>query len=116
MSRLTPRQKRLLGEIPKIESPAEAAERAGYGPRISVEQGYLTVRWSIEQAPEALDSVGMTLERVLKRHLAPRLDAVKTVSFQYRGEVRDTREVPDWRTRLEALKLCFTLHGVLPEE
>jgi hypothetical protein len=45
-----------------MESPAEAAERAGYGPKISVEQGYLTLRWTAEQAPEALDSAGMTLE------------------------------------------------------
>ena len=116
LSRLTPKQKILLGEILPMESPAEAAERTGYGPNLTLEGGYLTLRWSAKQAREALDSAGMTLEEVLETHLAPRLDAVKTVSFRHRGEVRDKREVPDLRTRLEALKLCFTLHGILLEE
>ncbi len=97
-------------------SPAENAERAGYGPKITVEGRHLTLRWEKEQVAEALDSAGMTLEQILIKHLAPRLDAIKTAHIKHRGGITVTSTRPDWRTQLETLKLALELHGAIPEE
>jgi hypothetical protein len=112
----TPKQRVLLAQNQPIGSTAEAAEREGCGPNLSLEGDYFTLRWSADQAAEALDSAGMTLQEVMKTHLITRLEAMKTECFQYRGEVRDKRRQPDLQTRLSALKLCLGLHGALFEE
>lgn len=115
MKRLAARQAKVVGD-PQPKSPAETAERAGYGPKISLERGYLTLRWKKEQVAEALDSAGMTLEQVPVRHLVPRLDATKTVNIRYCGVITDTFEQPDWDIQLKMLKLALQLHGALPSE
>jgi hypothetical protein len=102
MKRSAARQAKVVGDLQP--SPAETAERAGYGPKISLERGYLTLRWKKDQVAEALDSAGMTLEQVLVRHLVPRLDATKTVNIKYCGQVTATFEEPDWHIRLKMLK------------
>src|SRR5215472_3348339 len=68
-------------------SPAAAAERAGRGPKMTVEGDFLVVKWTKEQATEAMDSAGMTLAEVFKTHLLPRLEATKTITIKYGGEV-----------------------------
>jgi hypothetical protein len=115
MKRSAARKTKVAGDF-QPESPAEAAERAGYGPKISLERGYLTLRWKKEQGAEALDSEGMTLEQVLVRHLVPRLDATKTVNIKYCGVITATFEQPDWDIQLKMLKLALQLHGALPAE
>src|SRR6266404_2977599 len=77
MKRTTARRGKTQGRTRK--SPAEAAEQAGYGPKITVERGFLVLRWSREQAAEALDSAGMSPEELLRIHLIPRLEATKTI-------------------------------------
>lgn len=113
MKRLTARQAKVVGDL-QPESPAETAERAGYGPKITVEGRYLTLRWEKEQVAEALDSAGMTLEQVLTKHLATRLGATKTVHIKHRGEITATFKRPDWGVRLKILKLALQLRGALP--
>ncbi len=110
MNRITVRQRKIRA----LGSPAETAERAGYGPKIALEGPYLTLRWKKEQVAEALDSVGMTLEQILRKHLAPRLDATRTVHIKHRGEITATFKRPDWDVRLKMLTLVFELHGALP--
>ena len=109
----TAKQRVLLAQNQPVGSKAAAAEREGCGPNLSLEGDYFTLRWSADQAAEALDSTGMTLQEVMETHLIARLDAMKTECFHYRGEVRDKRRYPDWRTRLSAAKLFLSLHGAL---
>jgi hypothetical protein len=112
----TLKQRALLAQNRPVGSKAAAAESEGCGPNLSLEGDYFTLRWSADQAAEALDSAGMTLQVVMETHLITRLDAMKTECFQYRGEVRDKRRHPDWRARLSALKLCLSLYGATFEE
>lgn len=108
------RRKNLRNLLP--HSPAETAERAGHGPKIALEGSYLTLRWKKEQVAEAMDSVGMTLEQILTKHLVPRLDATKIVHIRHRGQITATFEVPDWNIRLKMLTLALQLKNVLPEK
>lgn len=114
MKRVTSLQQKLRDLQP--HSPAETAERAGYGPKITVEGPYLTLRWRKEQVAEALDTAGMTLEEIVVKHLAPRLDATKTVHIKYRGHITAAFKRPDWDVRFKMLKLVLQLHGLLPEQ
>ncbi len=113
MRRVTARQKKIRNL--QQHSPAETAERAGYGPKITLEGPYPTLRWEKGQVAEALDSAGMTLEQILVKHLATRLNATKTVHIKYRGHITATFTRPDWGVRFKMLKLALQLHGVLPE-
>jgi hypothetical protein len=101
MNRSTARQHRAFNGLTE-ESPAERAERGGYGPKIALEKGLLTLRWNTEQAAEAMDSAGMSLEEVLAKHLVPRLEATKMVSFRYRGQVTKYLQ-PDLNAQFVAL-------------
>jgi hypothetical protein len=114
MRHSTARKQRVLNRLTP-ESPAERAERGGYGPKITLEKGFLTLRWNTEQAAEAMDSARMSLEEVLVKHLVPRLEATRMVSYRYHGQVTRYPH-PDWNARLEALELAFQLHGALPYE
>lgn len=114
MKRFTARQQRAFNGLTP-ESPAETAERGGYGPKIRLEKGFLTLRWDPEQAAEAMDSAGMSLEEVLTKHVVPRLEATRMEVYRYRGQVMKYPH-PDWNTRSEALELALQLHGALPHE
>lgn len=109
MNRVADRQRKIRA----LRSPAETAERAGYGPNLALEGPYLTLRWKKEQVAEALDSAGMTLEQILKKHLAPRLDATKTVHIKHCGQITATFKRPDWDVRLKMLTLALELRGAL---
>lgn len=109
MNRATVRQKKI-----RPGSPAEIAEQAGYGPEITLEGPYLTLRWKQEQVAEALDSAGMTLEQILTTHLAARLDATNMVHIKHRAGMMVTFTRPDLRTRFRMLKLALELRFGLP--
>lgn len=98
------------------KSPAEAAEQAGYGPKITVEHGFLVLRWSKEQGAEAMDSAGMSPEQLLRIHLIPRLEATKTICLKHRGQITQKYQDPDWNARFNAVKLTLQIMGVYPEE
>lgn len=98
------------------KSPAQVAERAGYGPKITVEHGFLVLRWSKEQAAEAMDSAGMTPRELLKTHLIPRLEATKTICLKHRGQITQKYRHPDWNARFDAVKLTLQIMGAYPED
>jgi hypothetical protein len=98
------------------KSPAEAAEQAGYGPKITVECGFLVLRWSREQAAEAMDSAGMSPEELLRIYLIPRLESTKTICLKHRGQITQKYQDPDWNARFDAAKLTLQIMGVYPEE
>lgn len=56
----------------------------------------------------------MTLEQVLAKHLAPRLEATRTVNTKYCGATTATYEVPDWDTQLKMLKLALQASRCAP--
>ena len=111
MNRATVRQRKI-----RPGSPAEIAEQAGYGPKITLEGSYLTLRWKREQVAEALDSAGMTVEQILATHLVGKLDAANVVHIKHRGGKTVTITRPDLRTQFRMLKLALELHGALPKE
>jgi hypothetical protein len=108
MKRTEARRKKAVRDV---HSPAEAAERAGFGPKIAVEQGFLTLRWRTEQTAQAMDSAGMNLKDLFAKHLFPRLKATKTISYMHRGLVIQ-RQIPDWNARFNAIKLVLEILGV----
>jgi hypothetical protein len=114
MRRLTARQEKVVGDL-QPKSPSETVEGAGSGPKITAEGDYLVLRWKKEQAAEALDTVGMTLERVLTKHVIPRLDATKTVRIKFGGVITDEFAAADWNTRFKMATLVLELYGVFPK-
>lgn len=48
MLRLAARHAKVVGDLHPM-SPAETSELAGFGPAISLERGYLTLRWEKDQ-------------------------------------------------------------------
>jgi hypothetical protein len=114
MKRITARRGKTRGRAGR--SPAEAAEQAGYGPKITVERGFLVLRWSGEQAAEALDSAGMSPEELLRIHLIPRLEATKTICLKHRGQITQKYRHPDWNARFDAVKLTLQIMGAYPED
>lgn len=98
------------------DSPASAAERNGCGPKISVKDGFLVVRWNVDQTAEAMDSAEMSLADVLETHIFPRLEAKKTLAFRYCGQITDQYEIPDVSARLRAVKLMLQILREYPEK
>ena len=97
-------------------SYAQGTAQAGYGPKITVERGFLVLRWSREQAAEALDSAAMSPEELLKIHLIPRLEATKTICLKHRGQIMQKYQHPDWNARFDAVKLTLQIMGAYPED
>jgi hypothetical protein len=114
MKRTTARRGKARGRTRK--SPSEAAEQTGYGPKITVERGFLVLRWSREQAAEALDSAAMSPEELLRIHLIPRLEATKTICLKHRGQITQKYRHPDWNARFDAVKLTLQIMGAYPED
>ncbi len=115
MKRATARQMKIHVDVPR-ESPAQVAEQGGYGPKITVEDGFLVLRWTREQAAEALDSAGMSPEELLRIHLIPRLEATKTICLKHRGQITQKYRHPDWNARFDAVKLTLQIMGAYPED
>jgi len=114
MKRLTAQQKKI--RVTQWNSPTGAAEQAGYGPKITVERGFLVLRWNTEHAAEAMDTAGASLEEVLAKYLLPRLDAKKTLYFRSGSQIAQKIQVPDLEAQLEALKLALELYGAYPKK
>ncbi len=112
--RLTLRQRRLLEEIPRCKSLAEAARRAGYSPKHAGQAGYLALNRIARKAPEVLEREGCTLEWLIEKVLKPGLEASRLHLFEEQGIVTDRRERPDWSVRLAFLTLALKLHGAFP--
>ena len=100
---------------PLRESPAEIAERNGYGPKITVTRGRLRLEWRKDQVAEALDSASMTAEQLVATHLALRLAATKMVHIKHHGQSTAVCEIPDWNMRFKTLRLAMQLHGFLTD-
>lgn len=116
MTRLTRRQSRFIEELPRSRSLAEAARRAGYSSKFAGQSGYLALRRIAAKAPEALDSVELTLEELIEKVIKPGLEAQKTLYFAHEGQVRDMRTVPDHEAQFRFIVLALKLHGIYPKK
>jgi hypothetical protein len=113
MERINVRKKKVVRR--KARSRAEAADRTGYCPKITVRGRFLTLRWSLEQAPEAMDWASMNPKDVFTKYLSPRLDATKTISFKYRGLTQSVR-VPDWNARFKPAMIILKIVGIFRKD
>ena len=113
---LTPKQGRFLREYPKAKTIGEAAINAGYSSKHPSSSGNQALKAIIRKGPEALESVGVYLPAVIKKHLMPLLNAKVTKFAQHEGKFTDKREVTDNYIRLGAVDKVFRLFGAYPSE
>ncbi len=106
--KLTLKQSKLLQELPKSNSVAEAGEKAGYSDRTAAHRALKNVS---ERTPEVLERLGLTVEHVVDNCLRPLLGAKETKFFANQGIVMETREVEAQDIRLRAIELWAKLMG-----
>jgi hypothetical protein len=107
--RLTQREIRFVKELSKGSTQTEAAQQAGYSLRNPAQSGHQALNNIRMKMPEVLDYYGLSDRALIEKHLVPALKAKKTHFFQRGGKVTDTRSVPDYTARLEALRLTLQL-------
>jgi hypothetical protein len=105
---LTVKQSKLLRELPKSKSMAQAGEKAGYYDRPTAHRALKSIA---ERTPEVLESLGLTIEFVANKCLRPLLEAKETKFFASNGIVLDTREVPALDVQLRAIEVWAKLAG-----
>lgn len=108
MQKLTLKQTKLLQELPKSASVAEAGEKAGYFDR---QTAHRALKGIGERSPEVLDRLGLTIEHVADKCLRPLLEAKETVFFANKGIVLDSREVEALGIRIRAIEVWAQLRG-----
>ena len=87
---------------------AEAAKRAKDGPRMTVERGFLVMRWRAEDAAMAIAVSGLDLAEVVGKYIASRIDATKITYVRHHGQIMKKRR-PDHSAQLKAVRLLFKL-------
>jgi hypothetical protein len=106
--KLTLKQAKLVQELPKSNSMAEAGAKAGYACRQSAHEAFKAV---IERSPDVLQRLGLTHDYVLDKCLRPLLEAKETKFFQKDGIVMQERDVEANDIRIRAIELWGKLMG-----
>jgi hypothetical protein len=106
--KLTLKQKKLLQELPKSASVAEAGEKAGYFDR---QTAHRALKGISERSPEVLNRLGLSIEHVADKCLRPLLEAKETLFFANKGIVLDQREVEALGIRIRAIEVWAQLMG-----
>jgi hypothetical protein len=106
--KLTLKQARLVQELPKSNSVAEAGAKAGYAYRQDAHKALKSIS---ERAPEVLERLGLSIEYVADKCLRPLLQANETKFFANHGIVLEEREVAALDIRLRAIDLYSKLKG-----
>jgi len=110
--RLTKKQQRFVGAIanPEVGTIAEAAKIAGYCDRqygSKVLQS-TTIQDALKFFLDKLEAHGAT-DHVAAHRIAEGLSATKTVFFQHKGIVKDSRVCIDYPTRFKYIELCLKI-------
>jgi len=105
---LTVKQSKLLKELPKSGSVAEAGEKAGYADRTAAHRA---LRNLAEKTPEILERLGLGIETTVHKYLLPLLDATETKFFANGGVVMEQRDVAALEIRLRAFEVWARLMG-----
>jgi hypothetical protein len=103
---LTRRQAELVKEVPRSNSVAEAARKAGYSPKHpenAGQAGYQALKQIEKSMPEAIKESGLTNAVMIEQYLKPALKAEKITLFGTQ---------PDNQARIAAMKLWGDWAGV----
>lgn len=103
---LTVRQAALVQEIPRSNSVAEAARKAGYSPNCpenAGQAGYQALKQIQKSMPDAIKESGLTCVVMIEEHLKPALKAERLTIFGRQ---------PDNQARIAAMKLWSDWAGV----
>jgi hypothetical protein len=97
-------------------SKGDAAEEAGYStknPTQSANQALVSIR---RKAPEIMDSLGLSVQTIIEKHLTPLLTANETRVFAHEGKIVDRIDLADNTTRRYATRMAFELQGAFPPQ
>jgi hypothetical protein len=109
-SKLSLKEEKLVNALTKVDSVAEAGRLAGYNTKQAAHQALARVR---ERAPEALQRLGITRDRVFQK-LGALMDAKETKFFADKGVVMETREVEAQDIQMRATVELAKMHGAYP--
>jgi hypothetical protein len=112
--KLTLKQSRFAKAFMKTRSLKEAALAAGYSPKNPTESGIQALNQIKDKAPEVMARAGLTLDILIRKHLAPLLEATETKFSQHEGEFTDSVETADNGIRLGAARTAFELLNAFP--
>lgn len=116
LRRLDARRRNLVKGIGQGMTITEAGTFAGYKHRQAAHRAFRSIQL---QLPEALERAGYSVDQVLTEvfeRLREKLEAKKTMFFQYRGIVLETREVDDHRIQLRAAVEILKMLGLFSKD
>lgn len=112
--KLTARQVLLMKGLMKGNTITEAAIAAGYSDKNPAQSGTQAMNLAKKKIPELLEIYGLGPDALIKKYLAPALEATETKFFQKDGKIEDEVDVVAWGPRLTALDMAFNLGGSFP--
>jgi DNA-binding CsgD family transcriptional regulator len=110
--KLTRREYKLLVALRKGKTGTQAALAAGYSPKNPAESA-VQARRNIEKKIgfDIYESMGLTRDDFIRKHLVPALEAKETKFFAHNGKVISKREVVNWQARLRAQDMTYQIAG-----
>jgi terminase small subunit-like protein len=111
---LTLKQSRFAAAFMKSHSLKQAALAAGYSPKHPSKSGQQALDDIRHKAPKILESMGLSLENVIEKHLIPLLNATETKFFQSEGKITDYVDVEALGIQLGATRTTLELLNAFP--
>lgn len=102
----------LLNGVVEGKSVSDAGKDAGYRSRHNAHDALRSIR---DRLPELLRKHGLD-EDAFAIRLRDKLDATKTVTASFMGQISDSIEVADNPTQMAALELVADLHGMTAKD
>jgi hypothetical protein len=112
ISALKPRRQALLTALATGKTVADSSRFAGYA---SPKQGSEALADLRRKLPELMEAIGMSTPDILRK-LKRKLDAQKTITASFMGQISDVIEVDDHGVQMDAIKLSLRLHGLLSSD
>jgi hypothetical protein len=109
---LKPRRKVLLASLMAGNTVAKSSQIARYSHPNAGREAIADMR---RKLPELMEAVGMSTPDILRK-LRKKLDAQKTITANWNGEITDIIEVDDNGIQMDAIKLSLRLHGLLASD
>ena len=111
---VTTRQSRFAEAFMKTRNKTQAAILAGYSPKNAAQSGRQAAIALAEKAPEVMARIGLTLDRVIEKHLVPLLHATEMKFAQHEGKFTDYVEVEALGIRSGATRIALELLNAFP--
>ena len=110
---LPPRRVDQLKRVLSGESVTQASIAAGYK---SVKSGSNALADTRKRLLSTMEVYGLTDAALVRDYLVPMLNATKTITASYEGQITDTMEMADNGARLSSLDMAFKLKGSYPKQ